>query len=279
MSWNKLSVIIVSFNTKDYLLRCLESLQQNPPSFPMEIIVVDNASEDGSPQAVRDRFPEVKLLEMKENLGFAAATNAGIRESSGDLLLFLNSDTEVTPSALDRTAEKLRDRGVGAVGCQLMYADGSFQLSFGWEKGFFREIADKLAGRVLERYYEAKLRGKEVDMEVDWLSGAFIMTRRDVVERAGMFDESYFLYMEDVDWCLRVRRAGYRIIYTTSARIYHFLGKSTSRRPLAAHLQARRSRIIYYKKHRPTWEIKLLKAYYKILCLFRRAYCSLLSLF
>ncbi len=279
MSWNKLSVVIVSYNTRDYLLRCLESLHNNPPAFPMEIIVVDNASTDGSPQAVRRNFPQVKILEMKENLGFAAATNVGIRESTGDLILFLNSDTEVTPSALDRTAEKLEDRRVGAVGCQLLYGDGTFQLSFGREKSFFGEIADKLAGKLLERYYGAKFKGKEIDIEVDWVSGAFIMTRRDVVEQAGMFDKNYFLYMEDVDWCLRVKRAGYKIIYTTSARIYHFLGKSTSKRPLASLLQARRSRIIYYKKHRPSWELKLLKAYYKLLCLFEKAYCPLLNLF
>jgi len=281
LKWNKnkLSIIIVNYNGGEYILKTLESIEKHPPSLPFEIIVVDNASTDGSCEKVAKSFPSVHLLRLEENIGFGRANNLGVENSSGDLILFLNNDTYVTEDALDSMAEFLKNPKVGAVGCKLLYGNGKFQLSFGKDKSFFREIKDKFLGRLLEKFYAFRLRGKKTSFEVDWLCGACIMTRRDVIKTVGGFDETFFLYMEDVDWCKRVREAGYRVLYTTEAEIFHFVGKSVEKEKKRVNWESKKSRILFYRKHRLRWEISLLKVYYKFLALFNREYRKLESFF
>jgi GT2 family glycosyltransferase len=253
-----LSIVIVSYNAREHLENCLHSLAAAPPAIPHEIVVVDNASTDDSVAAVRARWPHVVVVQQRENAGFAAGNNAGIRAGRGTLVLLLNSDTVVPPGALDRLVDRLAAHADAAVaGPRLVDGDGIAELSFGPMISPFGELRQKIvmslhARRVapVSAWVERATRRERY---VDWVSGACLLVRRDAAERAGLLDERYFLYTEDVDFCAAIRRLGGRVLFTPAAEIVHLRGRSRATAPAAMNDAYRRSHLAFYEKHHPRW--------------------------
>lgn len=258
------SVVVVSFNTRDDLLRCLQSLAT--VTIPLEALVVDNASHDGSPAAVRAAFPDVRVLENGENVGFGRACNRGIREARGEMVLLLNSDAEVCPGAVEALVEALRTRPEAAIaGPRTVGSDGTPQVSFGPDLTPWSEWTQARLVRGVRRRDPAALREaarrSAQDGAVDWVSGACLLARRAVLEAAGGFDEAFFLYEEDADLCRRVREAGHRVVHVPAAVVVHHLGRSMAQAPERAREEYDRSHLLYYRKHNPWWQVVLLWIY------------------
>jgi GT2 family glycosyltransferase len=254
----KLSIVIVSFNTRPDLERCLESLTASPPVLPHEIVVVDNASSDGSVEAVRRRWPVIRVIVQPENLGFAIGNNAGIRASSGGMVLLLNSDCVVSPGAIDRLAERLLAHPAAAVaGPMLVDGSGRTELSFGRMISPWAELRQKAIGRAYDRGVAAAVRwvNRAVSSEryVDWVSGAALLAYRADVQAVGLLDERYFLYTEDVDFCAAIRARGRRVLFTPQATVTHLRGRSRATVPGAMNAAYRRSQLAFYQKHHPYW--------------------------
>jgi GT2 family glycosyltransferase len=249
-----LSIVIVSFNARADLQACLLSLKKGPPSMDHEIIVADNGSADGSAEAA-ERIPGVRVIRMGRNAGFAAANNAGIREGRGDLVLLLNSDTLVPPGALDRLVARLVATGGAAIaGPRLVDAEGRPELSFGRMISPLNELRQK---RRTAEWIAAETSREQF---VDWVSGACLLVRRADAEAAGLLDERFFLYTEDVDFCHAVRALGRRVLFTPAAEITHLRGRSRASQPGASQAAYRRSHLAFYQKHHPLW-VPLLKLY------------------
>jgi GT2 family glycosyltransferase len=217
----RLSIIIVSWNSRDDLQRCLSSLGAHTTGVALELIVVDNASSDGTVQAVRDSHPDVRLIENSENLGFARACNQGMAVSSGKYLLLLNADTWVEDDVIGRAVRLLSRRSeIGMLGCQLRFPDGRIQHTVNRALSIRHSLLERLwlykliepsrrAELLLGGYWE-----HDSEVEVDWLAGAFLLLRRELFVVSGGFDERFFMYGEDSEWCMRLRRLGYRIMFS-----------------------------------------------------------------
>ena len=212
MTAPRLSIIIVSFNARADLVKCLDSLRAAPPATPHDVVVVDNASTDGSADAARG-IRGVRVIAMERNAGFAAANNAGIRATSGDFVLLLNSDTIVPAGAIDTLVARFAaDDRVGIAGPRLVDGDGRAEISFGRMISPLNEARQKIIGRLyaagigsIVRRVERETRREQF---VDWVSGACLLVRRSAAEAAGLLDERFFLYTEDVDFCHAVRALG-----------------------------------------------------------------------
>ena len=254
----RLAIVIVSYNTRDDLNACLGSLHDAPPAATHRIVVVDNASSDGSVEAVRGGWPAVELIEMGRNAGYAAANNAGIRATASELVLLLNSDTVVPAGSLDRLIARLDDDPAAvALGPRLIGADGSVELSFGRMISPWNETRQKWRVRALARG-PAWLRRRIVEEtgrthHPDWVSGACLLVRRAAGDAAGWLDERFFLYGEDVDFCAALRAAGGPILYTPEAEVVHRRGRSGRTNPAATRAAYRRSHLAFYAKHHPRW--------------------------
>jgi N-acetylglucosaminyl-diphospho-decaprenol L-rhamnosyltransferase len=255
----QLSVIIVSWNTVEYLDQCLASIHDNPPSLEFEVWVVDNASNDGSAERVRQAYPQVRLLENEQNTGFATANNQAIRNCTGQYVLLLNPDTEVLPGALDTLLRYLDSHPTcGAAGARLLNSDGTLQHSCYRAPTLGRELADLFHLFQWSRYNMAVWDLKQ-SREVDVLLGACIMLRREVLERVGLMDESYFMYSEEVDLCYRVRQAGWSIYWVPDARIVHHGGQSTRQAAPEMFLQLYRGKLHYFRKNHGWLDAQLYK--------------------
>lgn len=261
-----LSVVTVSYNARRELDGCLSSLFRSSSSSELDVIVVDNASKDGSAAMVRNRFPSVTVLESPDNLGFARASNLGWRRARHPLVLFLNSDTSVPKSAIEHLVEKMNAQpDIGALGPLLRNSDGPIQMSFGDMMSLSAELRQKILdagyrdGRGPLRGYVEGLHARERD--VDWVSGACLLTRRELLERIGGFDEEFFLYSEDVDLCARLRAEGYRIVFTPHVEIIHHRGRSVASDRDKAFVESQRSRLHFYRKHYGQPKLALLKLY------------------
>ncbi len=223
-----LSIIIVSYNVRDLLLSCLASIEAwlSVTDFSAEVMVIDNASTDGSADSVRRRFPGTRVIELNKNLGFAAANNRGAQVASGRTVAFLNPDTTVVGDAFGVMLQFLdANPAVGVVGPKILYPDGRIQSTrrrFPTRRtGFFESTIIQQYWRdnaILRRYYVSD-RSSDETQEVDWLVGACLFARREVLQSAGLFDERFFMYSEEVEWCHRVREAGWTIVYLPAA--YH----------------------------------------------------------
>ena len=261
-----LTIAIVSYNAKEELAACLESVFASTRLDSYEVIVADNASTDETVEMLADRFPRVRIIASPDNLGFGRASNLCWHEAKSSLVLFLNSDTVVSDRALDRLVELARNRPeAGAIGPRLLYPDGEVQMSFGAMPGIASEILQKLWNTGYARG-KGPLRGavrKRYSREraVDWVSGACLLTRRDTLETVSGFDENFFLYSEDVDLCARIRATGAQIIFTPEVEIVHLVGRSVSKNRDRVVYESHRSRIYFYEKHHRTLEVLLLKLY------------------
>jgi GT2 family glycosyltransferase len=262
-----LTIVIVSFNARQDLAACLASLRAAPPRVRHQIVVVDNASDDDSAAAAR-AVPGVTVIPMDRNAGFAAANNVGIRATHGELVLLLNSDTIVPAGAVDALVDRLRrDPSIGVAGPRLVDAEGRPELSFGGMIDPFYEWRRKRLLRAIER-------GSQTDVDwlrnetsresfPDWVSGACLLVRRRDAVAAGLLDERFFLYTEDVDFCHAVRKLGRKVLFTPVATVTHLRGRSRSSRPEASRQAYRRSHLAFYEKHLPLWT-PLLKLYLRM---------------
>ena len=252
-----LSIIIVSFNARDDLDRCLSSIESSPPAMPHEVVVVDNQSTDGSTESVRRR-PGVRLIEMGANTGFSRANNAGIRASTGRLVLLLNSDTVVPPGAIDALVKQIDARPeVAVVGPRLVNGRGEAELSFGAMISPLNELRQK---RRTQDTIERLTREPHFP---DWVSGACLLVRRADAEAVGLLDERYFMYTEDVDFCAAIRGRGRRVLFTPEVEVVHVRGRSAASAPAATERQYRRSHLAFYEKHHPRW-VPVLKLYLRL---------------
>jgi N-acetylglucosaminyl-diphospho-decaprenol L-rhamnosyltransferase len=222
-----LSIIIVSWNTRDLLRHCLQSIAAHQGELPLEIIVVDNASHDGTPAMLRADFPDVQLIETGANLGFSAGNNVGMAAARGDWFLLLNPDTEIVGDALQQIIATLTDNPfVGVVGPRVQYGDGTAQITrhrfpLLWTLGTASTPLAPLFAPLLNRFYYQR-RLPSAPTFTDWLTGAALLLRREVYEQVGGFDERFFMYYEETDWQRRIKAAGWTILYDPLALIVHY---------------------------------------------------------
>lgn len=224
-----LSVIIINYNTKVLIKQCLASVYGNTKNLSFEVIVVDNASYDGSVRMIRQKFPKTILVANKENKGFAKGNNQGIKLSKGKYVLILNPDTIILDNALEKMVRFIDSQSeVGVVGAKLLYPDGTIQFSC---RHFYnlrtillrRSILGKIfRNSHLLRYHLMSDWNHDEIREVDWVFAASLMIRRKILNQVGYFDERYKMYFEDVDLCYRVKKAGYKIYYYPEAIIIHY---------------------------------------------------------
>lgn len=257
-----LSVILVNFNDAAHLPECLSALGTHAAGIEAEVIVMDNASTDGSPGLLEERSPRVRLIRNEKNEGFGRANNMAVRESRGEYLLFLNTDAVLHPGTLELLMEEMRDHPeTGAAGPALVTPAGSFQASFGGRTGFFAELAKKA---LLNRLRTRALRKYRSRREVRWVSGAFLLVRRAAFLEAGGFDEGFFIYFEDIDLCERLLARGWKVIFLPAALSTHHGGATTSARPLRSRVEYRKSQLLFYRKHGSAASLCLLKAYLRL---------------
>jgi GT2 family glycosyltransferase len=245
------SLIIVNWNTKEYLLDCLEAISQTGKRDFLEILVIDNHSQDRSADEVRKRFPDVRLIENKENLGFGRATNQGLRMSFGRYPLLLNPDTRLKPGSIDTLLSFMEKHPeAGIAGAQLLNADGSKQNSIANFPTLATELLNKsLMRQLFPEKFPGKKRVYREPIEVESVIGACMMVRKEAIDAVGLLDEDYFLFLEETDWCYRMKKAGWKVYHVPEAEVYHFQGKSAETNIEMAKIEYYRSRYQFFKKH------------------------------
>lgn len=253
------SILIVSYNAREHLTRCLESLARQAPA-ETEVIVVDNASRDGSADLVRERFPDCRLIALETNPGFGAANNRAAEVARGDALLLLNADAWLADDALEHLHSTLDGHPrAGLVAPQLRYPDGRWQFTWAPSTSVLGEVVQMARNRFEDAAWNHRLVPKVLRTLTGpgWYSGACLMVRRAAYEAVGGFDESIFLYFEDVDLCRRLRHRGWRLAQAPDATVFHVKGGSSD--PASFELGYRGGQLAYYAKHRPRWEQRLLR--------------------
>ena len=264
-----ISVIIVNWNTRDELAACLDSLRRHPPEASHEVIVVDNASADGSADLVAEAYPEVRLITADRNLGFAGGNNRGVEAARGRYFMFLNSDAEVTAGVLDAMLgvfDAHRDDAapVGAVGCRLVYPDGRLQRSARELPTFPAVFHQHTVLKYVQVLRRAEARNKMADFgfdaerDVGTLMGAALMVDRRAFERIGGWDDGYPFRYEDADFTYRLREAGYRCLFSPCGEVVHHSGTATKRAP-RLHAMTFRGMFRYFRRSRGRGRTALFK--------------------
>lgn len=250
------SVIIVSWNVRELLERCLTAVYATSGALSIEVIVVDNCSADASVAMVRERFPEATVIANAENVGFGRANNQAAALAHGRHLLLLNPDAFVHPGTLERLVAFLdTNPGAGAAGPRLLYEDGTLQRSVTSFPSVGTELWTTLGlDRAFPRHpvfgrYKLTYWAMDDLRAVDALMGACLLIRREVVERVGLFDEQFFMYSEEVDLCYRIQQAGWRSYFLPEIEATHIWGGSSRRVPTATFLRLFRSRVQFFRKH------------------------------
>ncbi len=299
-----LSIIIVSWNVRDLLRQCLESIRRqsfdpaqvaDPPADPAgpwganlrgdagdrrstEIIVVDNASTDGTVEILRSEFPDVRVMVNSENVGFTRGNNQALAQAQGRYLFLLNPDTELRPGALQTLSVYMDAHPrVGMVGPKLYQADGSPQSSrrrFPTLATAFFE-STKLQqwfprNRILTRYYMLDT-SDDAAQEVDWITGSAMFVRREVYGQVGGFDEGFFMYSEELDWCCRAKKVGWQIVYLPSVQIIHHGGKSSEQALAQRDIHFHSSKVRFFRKYRGAFIAELLRAFLLLMFAFQFA--------
>ncbi len=243
------SIIIVSWNTRELLARCLEHAREAASGLDHEIIVVDNASSDGSPELVRSQFPDVRLIQAPENLGFARGNNLGISAAAGELVLLLNSDAFLHAGALHAMLNAFGpDPRLGILGPQLSYPDGSPQLSHGPLPTLASEISSLLGLDKFSAKPTPSPSGPGGWTPTGWVKGACLMARRSTLDEIGLFDERFFFFSEEVDLCARARQAGWQVGFLPGQQVVHLEGASTGQTPERV-LRLYHAKGLYFDKH------------------------------
>lgn len=244
-----ISIIIVNWNTRELLKNCIAAIQETVRGLSCEVIVVDNASQDGSVSMLRDAFPDVIVIENGENRGFGAANNQAMRVMNGRYALLLNSDTVLCEHAVERLFTFMESHPKAAMVCgQLLNADGSRQNSIANFPSLFTLTMNT---SLLEYLFPASFPSKRYDYagprEVDSCIGACLMVRKAAIDEAGMFDERYFFFFEETDWALQMRKAGWKSFHLPEAQIYHLQGQSIGRN-IRSRAEFYRSRYQFFRK-------------------------------
>jgi GT2 family glycosyltransferase len=251
-----LSIIVVNWNTRDLLSDCLQSVYETAHGLALEVWVVDNASSDGSVAMVRERFPGVKLIENADNMGFAYANNQAMRACGGRHILLLNTDTFVRAGAIKTMIAFMEaHRDAGIIGCRLYYGNGVLQPSCMSFPTLFTEFC--IATRLDKLFPRSKLFGQyrmtywdfDDTREVDSVSGACLMVRRELLDEIGLLDEGFFMYSEEVDWCYRASKAGWKVYYVAQAEAVHLWGGSSCRVRTETLVRMYHSRVLFFRKH------------------------------
>jgi GT2 family glycosyltransferase len=249
-----LSIIIVTYNASEDIAPCLQSIiRQRYHDAPIEIIIVDNASSDGTAEIVRERFPLVTLIQNQKNIGFAAAVNQGVAASTGNVLLLLNPDMEMSDDSLDTSISFLAQHPeIDILGCKLLNVDGTLQESC--------ERFPSIAGNIFESFFLYhilrhsnlyRLRGFDYNTlrEVDVIWGAFMLMRRQVFEKVGGFDEGYFMYAEEMDFCYQAKQKGFKIFFFPDVTVIHRFGLVASNRLQNRYINLHKGHLRFYRKH------------------------------
>jgi GT2 family glycosyltransferase len=252
----RVSVVIVVWNAKKYVLECLASLREHCAQLCPEVIVVDNASTDGTPELVAELYPEFKLIRNGENLGFAKANNIGIAEASGDYICLVNSDVKFLDDCISPMIEYLAQHpAVGVVGPKMLAPDGrvwrsTMRFPTIWNH-FSRALGLDIAFKG-SRWFGGLMMSDfdhRTTTPVEVLNGWFVMVRRSALERVGPLDPQFFMYGEDVDWCYRFHQAGEGVVFFAEAGAIHYGGASSSHAPLRFYLELYRATWQYWRKH------------------------------
>ncbi len=258
-----MAAVIINFNTRDDLRRCLASLANAGAG---EILVVDNGSTDGSQEMVRAEFPAVRLLDNPGNRGYSSACNCGIRATACDYVFILNSDTEF-PDDLGKLTQYMEAHPeLGALGPMLLNGDGTLQMScrkFPTISGSLWHglLGDWLPDNRFTRKYHMKDFDHSLACEVDWVSGAAVLLRREALAQSGLFDEGYFMYVEDVDLCWRLRQSGWQVGYCPEVRVVHYIGRTSRQQSARMLLAHHRSMYRYFTKTEPGLKGMLLRPF------------------
>lgn len=252
-----LSIIIVNYNTKQLTLNCLQSVYESDTDYSYEVILIDNASKDGSVEAIRQTYSQVNLIANSENTGFSKANNQGIQVARGRYILLLNSDTVVQPDTFDTMIKFMDDHPeVGVSGCKVLLPDGT--LDKACKRGFPTPSATFYYVSGLSRLFPHNPRfnvyhcgdiNEDQPSPIDCLVGAFMMVRREVIDEVGVLDEDFFMYGEDVDWCYRIQQAGWVNYYYPKTHIIHFKRASSRNKPYKITYEFHRAIYVLYNKH------------------------------
>jgi hypothetical protein len=258
-----LSIVIVAWNVRDLVLDCLASIADARLALSHEVILVDNGSADGTVAAVSRQFPDVQLIALPRNVGFGAGNNQGIWKASGRHVLLLNSDTIVLPGGLERCVAYLDAHpDVGVVGPQLLNPDRSKQNCIHNSPTLVSEVVSQsLLRRLFPRRWPSKRRDYGAPIEVEAVLGACLFVRAEVVREVGPMDEDYFFFLEETDWCHRIRRRGWRVVHLPDAHVIHLYGESTKKKvPLRTRIEYWRSRYTFFRKNRGRLAYRALRA-------------------
>lgn len=249
------SVVVVTWNAREFTLQCLESLETATADLSTEVIVVDNASSDGTPEMIHDRFPYVRLIQNSINQGFAKANNAGLRISRGRYIVLMNSDVIVPSGCIASIyAFMEQDASIGLLGPRMLGPDGTvcrscMRFPTLW-RCFCRALAlDKSAGGSAFAGFSMKKFAPVEATDVDVLNGWFWVVRRVALEQVGLLDERYFMYGEDLDWCRRFHSRHWRVVFYPHAKAVHYGGGSSRRTPIRFYIEMRKADTQYWQKH------------------------------
>ncbi|ODS30253.1 MAG: glycosyltransferase family 2 [Candidatus Scalindua rubra] len=249
-----ISFIIVNWNTRDILIDCLNSIYKTVRDIDFEIYVVDNNSTDGSQEATKKNFPEVKLIENKTNTGFAHANNQALNIMQGRFAVLLNTDTILQEEAIKNLLTFMNDSpGAGIAGAQLLNEDGSKQNSIDNFPSLETEIFNKSILRIISpNKYPSKARNYNSPIEVDSVIGACMMVRKEAMDEVGFFDEDYFIFLEETDWCFRMHKKGWKVYHVPDARVFHISGHSKKKTPWESQIEYYKSLYKFFRKYRDT---------------------------
>ena len=264
-----LSIILVNYNGQKFLEKCLNSIEKFIGYQLCEVIIIDNNSIDDSISIVQQNFPSVKLICSPANLGFGKANNLAVQHSRSDYLLFLNTDTILTANISQILLAYLQQhQDVGIISPKIVFSDGSYQLSCGRLPNILVEFLDKIRYGLDQKWHHifANLYSQQHSniQEMGWLTGACLMMPRDVFDRVGGFDESFFMYFEDKDICKRVAEMGLKVVYYPKTSLIHLLGGSSQGVKKSVNTYYRDSQLYYYQKHLGPFQTAILKVYLRL---------------
>lgn len=269
----RLSVVIVSWNCAAFIGDCLDSIASNGLQDSLEIIVVDNNSSDATCDLIRREFPSVNLIALTENLGFGRANNVGIESAQGEYVLVLNPDTVLRPNTLERCIEHLDQHPeVAVVGGELLNEDESLQAAYFPFPSlpYIFVFALGLGARYFEWWKRRVYKPLPTAQDVDWVSGTFMLVRKAAIDEVGAFDERFFFYVEETEWCYRMKKAGWRVHFLSDVRVLHLRGKSSEaysskrvhRTTVELALSGIRGHIMFYDIHKSPLERSAVRGIY-----------------
>lgn len=279
----KVAVVVVSYNTRDLLIKCIDSVIESTQREDVEIVVVDNASEDGSYQAVRINHPQAVAISNPVNLGFAAACNQGITATSAPFILLLNSDAQLTSEAFKALCDCMRLDRCGAAGCRLVNAEGVEVVSVRNFLTPFNQaleltgITNRLRSNQFRRTYQPTLSQEGLDCSVDWVEGSCLILRRAALEELGLFDERFFMYSEDEDLCMRLKRRGWSVCYSTGGSAVHHGAASSSQYGVEMLHHFYSSQVLFLYKHSGSMSVLFFFASMGFVLMMRRFLFRVLS--